>query len=108
MTVPVAAGPPCDTCGQAEAIMSLMNLADYSQVKLCPACAPAVLRGIADDMEGAGQAAGTAATIDGIRELAGDTPATGPGTPADGTPDPAAAPPATAGRGRKPKAGDGS
>ena len=57
MSTPQAAGPPCDICGAEESIMSVMSLADYSQMKLGPGCAPGFFRQVADDMEGAGESA---------------------------------------------------
>lgn len=44
--IPVAAGPPCDFTPEYAAIMSVMNLADYSQVKVCAQCAPEYLTAI--------------------------------------------------------------
>lgn len=50
--IPVAVGPPCDLCGEFPAVLSLMNLADYSQIKGCGNCAPEFLRTIADSIDG--------------------------------------------------------
>jgi hypothetical protein len=45
-------GPPCDVCGDEPAVMSIYNYADYQQLKLGGQCAPNVMRGIADAMDG--------------------------------------------------------
>lgn len=52
--IPVAAGPPCDFTPEYAAIMSVMNLADYSQVKVCAQCAPEYLSGIVAVLTGQG------------------------------------------------------
>lgn len=54
MSEPIMTGPPCDVCQAEPALMSLMNLADYSQVKLGANCAPTFLTKIAADMATAG------------------------------------------------------
>lgn len=55
-------GPPCDVCGgQEPSIFSLMQFADYSQVKVGPGCAEAFLRDLADQI---GQAAASAPAKD--------------------------------------------
>lgn len=46
--IPEPSGVPCDFCGEYAAIMSVMNLSDYSQMKPCGNCAPVILRSIAD------------------------------------------------------------
>lgn len=50
--IPTAAGPPCDICEQEPAVASLMNYADYSQMKLGQNCAPAFLRSVAAALAG--------------------------------------------------------
>lgn len=52
MTEMQAAGPPCDICEQEPAVASLMNYADYSQMKLGTNCAPAFLRSVAAAISG--------------------------------------------------------
>lgn len=53
--------PPCDLCEGAEpAIMSLMNLADYSQVKIGAVCAPPFFEGLAAQIRGPGDGGGQA------------------------------------------------
>jgi len=51
------AGPPCDFTPEYAAIMSVMNLSDYSQVKVCALCAPEYLRAVADAIAGVPAAA---------------------------------------------------
>lgn len=44
---------PCDLCDGAEpALMSIMNLADYSQLKIGGACLPGFLEGLAAQIRG--------------------------------------------------------
>lgn len=50
--MPAVAGPPCDICGEYHAVMSLMNYADYGQMKMCSNCAPHFLRTVADSIDG--------------------------------------------------------
>jgi hypothetical protein len=50
--IPEFPGPPCDLCGQAEAMGSLMQLSDWSQTKFCGGCAPVFLRSVADAIGG--------------------------------------------------------
>jgi len=50
--IPTAPGPPCDLCGEEPAILSLMNFADYSQIKVGAACASTFLRGVAGQIDG--------------------------------------------------------
>jgi len=64
-------GPVCDGCGEFAAIVSLMNLADYSQIRTCGNCSPDMLRTIADSMDGGHTAA--AAEPEPADELAADT-----------------------------------
>ena len=52
MTIEMPPGPPCDVCGELPAVLSLLNYADYQQLKLCGNDAPNVMRGIADSMDG--------------------------------------------------------
>lgn len=52
MTVEMPPGPPCDVCEAEPARMSLLDYGDYSQLKIGVNCAPNVLRGIADAMDG--------------------------------------------------------
>lgn len=52
MTVEMPPGPPCDVCQAEPAVLSLLNYADYQQLKLGGNCAPNVMRGIADGMDG--------------------------------------------------------
>lgn len=66
--IPAAAGPPCDFTPEYAAIMSVMNLADYSQVKVCAQCAPeylsAIVTALTGGMPDSGDAAGVAAGPD--------------------------------------------
>lgn len=50
MTTPFI-GPACDVCSNEGAILSVMMLADYQQRKVCPLCAPTLLRQTADEVE---------------------------------------------------------
>jgi hypothetical protein len=52
VTIDIPPGPACDGCGEEGAIMSLLNYADYSQIKVGLNCAPDFLRSIADGMDG--------------------------------------------------------
>lgn len=45
-------GPACDICGERPSVLSILNYADWQQLKLCATDAPAVMRGIADSMDG--------------------------------------------------------
>lgn len=45
-------GPPCDLCAEYAAVMSLMNYADYGQMKMCSNCAPHFMRTVADSIDG--------------------------------------------------------
>lgn len=84
--IPEPEGVPCDFCQEYAAVMSIMNLSDYSQMKPCGNCAPAVLRGIADMFDppqtppAGGESEPAAAPSD-------DAAASLAGTPAGGTPD---------------------
>lgn len=49
MTTPIVTAP-CEVCGAEPAAMSLMNLADYSAVKVGNACMPAFLASLATDL----------------------------------------------------------
>lgn len=77
MTVEMPPGPPCDVCQDEPARMSIMDYNDYSQLKIGVNCAPNVLRGIADAMDGKTTAEpGTAAEPD--PELSSDSAAGAP------------------------------
>jgi hypothetical protein len=58
MTTP--AGPQCDLCGEEAAVESVMNLADYSQIVIGPACLPAFHEGMAAQLRAATGAPGPA------------------------------------------------
>lgn len=51
MTTPGFVATPCDLCGSEDAILSVMMLADYQQMRVGPLCAPKFLRGTADELE---------------------------------------------------------
>ncbi|HEV2260277.1 MAG TPA: hypothetical protein VGS06_44795, partial [Streptosporangiaceae bacterium] len=51
-TPPIAA--PCEMCGAEPAAMSLMNLADWSSIKVGLGCAPAFFASLATDLVTAG------------------------------------------------------
>lgn len=103
MTTPAPPVNPCSLCGKQEAILSLMSLDDWSQVKACAGCAPVFLRQIAGDIEGA------------VAELPQETAASQPATVPQGrdveedemtddTPEPAPEPaPARRSRSHQPK-----
>lgn len=63
MTVEMPPGPPCDLCGERAAVLSLMNYADYSQIKACAPCAPDFMRTIADSIDGGHTAAANAEPV---------------------------------------------
>jgi hypothetical protein len=73
MTIDMPPGPPCDVCGELPAVLSLLNFADYQQLKLCGNDAPNVMRGIADSMDGR-QTAEPAPELAADPELADDVP----------------------------------
>ena len=53
MTIPAPGpGPQCEPCQAEPAIISLMQLSDWSQLRIGANCAPEVLRSIADTMDG--------------------------------------------------------
>lgn len=81
--IPAAAGPPCDLGdGHPPAIMSLMNLADYSQTKVCGQCAPVFMRTIADTIEGVDpSAAGAGDDRPYVSGIIIDGEVSGPGCP---------------------------
>lgn len=75
--IPEAVGPPCSVCEEFAAIMSLMNLADYSQTRLCGNCAPQFLGQLIAMMTGevseseAADAAHEVAAVSGEPEVIG-------------------------------------
>lgn len=82
MTEPMQTMAPCDVCGTNPALISIMLLTDWTQRKCCPLCAPAFLRGTADDIEQTfAQAASETGTgqqpDDGARLEEGTCPACG-------------------------------
>lgn len=70
---PAFAGPPCDICGDEYAALSLLNYADYAQIKAGVNCAPDFLRSIADSMDGR-HTAGPPAVAELAAELAAASP----------------------------------
>lgn len=46
-----AAGPPCDLCKEETAVMSVMNLADYSTLYIGPACVVTFYRAALAELE---------------------------------------------------------
>lgn len=54
MTTPIVTAP-CEVCGAEPAAMSMMNLADYSAIKVGNSCMPAFLASLATDLVTAGQ-----------------------------------------------------
>lgn len=48
----VVPGPPCNLCGEYEAVGSVQNLADYATTRFCSFCGPDLLRSLADAMAG--------------------------------------------------------
>lgn len=89
MTVEMPPGPPCDVCEDEPAVLSLLNYADYQQLKLGANCAPDVMRGIADGMDGR-QTAGSGGESDagphaGEESQAGTTGAPESVLPDDGS-----------------------
>lgn len=52
MTTEIVSGPACDLCDQSTAVLSLMNYADYSQIRACTNCAPHFMRSVADSVDG--------------------------------------------------------
>ena len=77
MSIEIPPGPPCDICGELPAVLSLLNYADYQQLKLCGNDAPQVMRGIADSMDGRTTAEPTAET-EPEPELSSDSAADAP------------------------------
>ena len=88
--IPEADGPLCDLCQAEPAVASLMNLADWSRVKLGVNCASGFLRSVADSMDG-----GTSGQVLDEDPVTGDMVPVGNGTGAATAPCPLCEAPVT-------------